>query len=274
MAQDVSTPNMPKRVRHRLEIPKLGIEMIHGNNIKVIIFRTDRSDTPHLTISWGNAAKEIDVHLKTRTAGGQEDHQPIAKLPESELEGLAAAFEPELMDGVAAAIQTVRTVRPGWLWRRRYVVVHLHHEAEEHLLNQIAPRRKRKGKWARFVDPQAVRDIVKSQGIIHCVYHPAILHELAAEAYAGPVLAQCVAGRRRGRLIALCSIVKPNGIRSWVIIDNRFIRALRDLSQKFVMACLKRLLPGDTQATVANALQLEELAFDQEGGGPIPSTAA
>lgn len=274
MPQDVSTPNMPKRVRHRLEIPRLGIEMIHGNNVKVIIFRTDRSDTPHLTISWGNATKEIDVHLKSRTTGGEEDHQPIAKLPQSELERLAAAFEPELMDSVAAAIQTLRPVQPGWLWRHRYVVVHLRHEAEEHLLNKIAPRRKRKGRWARSVDPQAVRDIVKSHRIIHCVYHPAILHELAAEAYAGPIFAQCVAGRRRGRLIALCSIVKPSGIRSWVIIDGRFIRALTDLSQKFVMACLKRLLPGDTQATVANALHLEEVGFDQEGRGPIPSTAA
>jgi hypothetical protein len=48
----------------RLRIQKLTLELRQDRNTKLIIFRNDRSDTPHLTLSWNNPSKVIDVHFE------------------------------------------------------------------------------------------------------------------------------------------------------------------------------------------------------------------
>src|SRR5437588_3705731 len=177
---------MAAKIRDRIKISKLAMEIIQGNNVKLVVFRTDRSDIPHLTISCGNISKEIDVHLKSRSLGGKEDHRTIAKIPESDLSKLYKVFEPEFLQSMWAGMQKIRTARPGWLGRKGYIVLYLSDEVRQQIASRIAPKQKHKRKWTHVVDEQAIKDILQSQEIMDSVYHPAILHELAAQGYTGP----------------------------------------------------------------------------------------
>lgn len=55
-----------QRIENGWKLGGLTIRVIQGHNKKLLISRNDRGDLPHLTISWGNASKEFDVHLTTR----------------------------------------------------------------------------------------------------------------------------------------------------------------------------------------------------------------
>ena len=124
----------------RFEIPNLALSVIPGRNTKVLIFRTDRSDLPHLTLSWGNASGEIDFHLTTRLAGGEEHHISITKVPESELIQAVEMFKVELAEAFAAQMPRLQRVRPEWLGRRGYLVVHLTSEGGDTANAPLNPR--------------------------------------------------------------------------------------------------------------------------------------
>lgn len=91
---------------------------------KLVIFRVDRTDLPHLTCSWNNPSKEIDMHLTSPSQGSECDRESIVRIQESELR---ARFR-ELMARFFAIvshspIQFVWGVQPKWLTDRAYRLV-------------------------------------------------------------------------------------------------------------------------------------------------------
>jgi len=91
---------------------------------KLVIFRVDRTDLPHLTCSWNNASKEIDLHLTSAPQAGERDQESILKIQESELQ---ARFQELVRKALAivgrSTIQFVWAVQPKWLAEMGYRLV-------------------------------------------------------------------------------------------------------------------------------------------------------
>lgn len=249
--------------RTRIKFSKITMEIAQGNNSKLIIFRSDRSDLPHLTVSWGNPSREVDIHLKRRTSGGSEKPTPIAKIPESEITSLLKSFEPEYQRSIETVLPKLQPVRPGWLGHKGYVVFYMDDDTQQKLIARIAPKRKHRSKLAHVVDESAIKDLSQAQEIMDCIYQPAILHNLAAIEFKGTVLAQCIRGKRKGRLLVLYPSLKANSKYCWFAINAKHIELMTS-SNKFFLSGFKQLLPDDAWTTIFDALHLAELGIERE----------
>jgi hypothetical protein len=105
---------------HRLRIGQLTLEVRKGRNTKLMITRNDRADTPHLLISFGNASKQIDIHLTRRRKGQTEDYLEVARISETGVSSVIERFVPKLRDLTLKYVTDARPVRPGWLARKGY----------------------------------------------------------------------------------------------------------------------------------------------------------
>src|SRR5882672_9492807 len=130
----------------RLRFDKLTMEFRRRGNAKLIIFRNDRDDTPHVTASWENRSKQVDVHLTSRAKAGHEEHRRIAAIDEQAFIKLFTSYEPAFLENLGPSIGTFRGVRPGWLGRKGYVVFYLDSEERKQFVERIVPRSERHGK--------------------------------------------------------------------------------------------------------------------------------
>ena len=251
---------MSARSENGIRAGNLTIRLVQGRNIKLIISRNDRKELPHLTISWQNPSKEIDVHLKKRTPGGHEHHQPIATIPEYDFARVLESFGSELLRVIALSIDKVRKVRPGWLARNRYVLLYLPDDVQELLIQRLAPKQRRHGKWTHIVNKDVLENMEHLQEINNSIYHPAMLHELAALGYSGPVFAECIGSKYKHRLMSLQLVNKSNGRCCWVRTD-KLARELMNMSEGFIVSSLKQLLPNDSWLMVHNELRFDEIGF-------------
>ena len=143
--------------RGRLRIQKLTMELRHDRNTKLVIFRNDRSDAPHLTLSWKNPRKVIDVHLKSRGTGGSEVHREIGIVQERALLKLLGTFKDRLRDNVLVELSRAAKINPGRLGRWGYAVFYMHEDEKREFIDKIAPLKKH-GKRERILDPDALLD--------------------------------------------------------------------------------------------------------------------
>src|SRR5206468_566095 len=90
---------------------------------KFVVSRKRVADTIHLTISWGNASGELDIHLKREPAPpGEDPYIPLAKVSPDRL-ALAGEHINAVGERVARAmLDHWRPVRPGWLARNGYLL--------------------------------------------------------------------------------------------------------------------------------------------------------
>jgi hypothetical protein len=237
------------------------MQFSRDRNAKLMIFRNDRSGTPHLLISWENLSKEVDVHLKSRSAGGQEYPNYLAKIPESDFVKLFKSFEPAFMQSINANLCRIPRVRPGWLGHRGYAVFYMDEREKSQMMDRIAPLRKYHGKWERVPDMQAFEDWTNSPEIINNIYHPSILHDIAANGYDDIIMAGRIRGKHKPKSMALCLVKSSNGRASWVNLD-RLIQSMMGISETSTLLCLKQLLPKDAWTTIFNELHLEEVGFE------------
>lgn len=254
---------MAQKKENRIKVRELTIEVRQGHNTKFMVFRNGRKDIPHLTISLGNPTKEIDVHLTTRTSGGQENYREISKIPESDFAKLYGSFEPDFLKSIDVNVRKIRKVRPGWLARKGYGILYLSDEAQDQLINKIAPTRKRKGKWECVIDVEALVNIHQLQEFTKYIFHPSALHDIAAQGCNGPVFAGCYRRRKR-HLMSLRLVTKPNGRPYWIRTDH-LARNLLSISGTFTLLCLKRLIPDGSWSLIRDELRLGEIGFDMAG---------
>jgi hypothetical protein len=91
---------------------------------KLVIFRVDRTDLPHLTCSWNNPSKEIDIHLSSPSQRSERERESIVRIQESELRARFRELVAEFAAIVSRSpIQFVWGVRPKWLADREYRLV-------------------------------------------------------------------------------------------------------------------------------------------------------
>jgi hypothetical protein len=70
----------------------------------------------HLTIHFGPNTKKLDVHRTRRTAGGNEEHETLFRLPHDQLARLLGAAGNDLLTTVGSLF---RPLRIGWMARHR-----------------------------------------------------------------------------------------------------------------------------------------------------------
>jgi len=246
-----------------LKIGVLSIRLVQGRNTKLIIFRNDRGDLPHLTISWGNLSGEVDLHLKKRLPGGREDHEPVATIQESRVAMTFRSFGLELLRLTTHNMYSLPKVRPGWLARNGYVISYLPEDAKAQLIQKVAPNQRRHGKSTRVVQWDVIEVLGQSPELNDNIYHPAILHDLVAIGWRGHVFAEIVRGNRKGRLMALQLLTKPNGTRVWVRIDN-LAKAMMKASADFLGSSFRELLGEEAWTRIHYALRLNEIGLKRE----------
>lgn len=253
-----------QRSESGVKVDKLTIRLIQSHNAKVLIGRNDRADLPHLTVSWRNPSREIDFHLTRRGKGGEEHHESLGRISESDLAKAAEAFGAKLSKSMQSRIGELQKVRPGWLARNGYWLLHLPKDVQDELIDSLAPKRKRHGKWTRVVEDDVFEKLAQSPEIMDSIRHPTVLHDLSVMGYRGPIFAQSMRRKYRGRLIGLCLMVKPDGRRYWARIDKLTQDMLR-LSEAFIGSSIKGLLPDDTWLKIHSGLRLEEIGLGSDG---------
>jgi hypothetical protein len=253
--------------KRRLRIQKLTMELRQDRNTKLIIFRNDRSDTPHLTLSWNNPSKVIDVHLKSRGVGGSETHREIGIVKERAFLKLLGTFKDQLRDNVLVELSRAAKINPGRLGRWGYAVFYLDEDEKREFIDRIAPLRKH-GKRERMPDPEALEGWANSAEVRKNIYHPSALHYIAAAGRDDVIMAGRVRGNHRPRLLPLGLFTARNGRPIWIGMD-RLSRSMLSFSEEFTLSCLKQLLPKDAWAIVVNELHLDEIEFF-DGILPLP----
>src|SRR5258708_4454483 len=161
------------------KIGGLTIRVVQHHNTKLLITRNDRGDLPHLTISWANASKEFDVHSTTRVKGGEEHHERLATIPEADLEKAAESFGAGLALSVQSRMAELRKVRPGWLARNGYWLLYLPPAVQDKLIESLAPRVKRHGKWTREIKQDVFERLAQTQEFLDSIRRPHVLHDLS-----------------------------------------------------------------------------------------------
>lgn len=241
---------------NRLRIPKLTFQFTQERNVKLIIFRNDRSDLPHLTISFANPSKEIDIHLKSRSSGGKEHLTKIAKIHENDIAKTLGLITSIFLQKIADNINKIKKVRPGWLARKGYWILYLDETAEKTFINYFAPIGKRHGKWERQINSSSFDNYLNSTNIGDNIYYPSFLHELASSGYGQPVFAFRVYGKHKPMVMPI-GLIQRNGKAYWIRMD-KFTKNLVNLDDVF-LSCLSKILPEDVRTKISNALCLEEL---------------
>lgn len=253
---------MSKAVKGRLKIPKLTVELRQDRNTKLMLFRNDRSDTPHLTLSWNNPSKSIDAHLKARGSGGSESHRKIAIIPERNFLRVLGMFKDSLRDNVLANFCLAARIRPGRLGRWGYAVFYLDEDEKREFFNQIAPMKKHR-KLERVFDPKGFADWVNSSDRKLNFYHPSILHHIATVGTEDVIMAGRIRGKHKPKLLPLGLFRTAGGQPVWLAMD-KLSRGMLKVSESFLLSCLKQLLPNDAWDTVFNELHLEEIELNDD----------
>jgi len=242
---------------HRIRIGQITVEARRGRNTKVLVIRNDRADLPHLLISFGNVSKEIDIHLKARTTGGQEALRCVAKIPESIIATVLQNLEPRFQETAIQHITNVRPVRPGWLARKGYVVSYLDDEVEQKMVEMIAPKRKYHSKWERVLRAAGLDDFVQSELPGEMVFLPSVLHELKRLEYSRPVMVHRVRGKHKPAMTALRLGRTAEGRLRWFPM-HKIVNDFRGIGES-VIEELRQLVPPDKWKLIWDELRLGEV---------------
>jgi len=255
---------------HRIRIGQITLEARQGRNTKLLLFRNDRADLPHLLISLGNVSGEIDIHLKTRSTGGQEALRCIAKIPEGTITTVLQNLEPRFQEMALHHITTTRAVRPGWLAMKGYIVSYLDDEAERKMVEMFAPKRKYHSKWERVLRAAGLDDFVQSELPGEMVLLPSVLHELKRLHYSRPVMVHRVHGRHKPAMSALRLGLTPKGRLKWFPM-HKLVNDLRYIGESAIEE-LKQLVPPDKWRLIWEELRLGEVDWmASRVEGPINS---
>lgn len=238
--------------KKRLEIPGFAaVEVRERRNTK-LLFCTKNARS-HLTVSWNNPTREVDVHLTERTKGDHTNYQTLGPIPEAQLADLMTLFESEMQKTLMNAIrqELIYRVQPDSLEKDGYVVVVLSEQLQEEIKDAIAHK---KNEYTPILDMTALKNISQSKSMRGETQPPAILHSLAAQRHTKLILAQ-----RRGRkshLVFLHLVANQDEEPYWLAMEVQYLEELMRLSRRF----MRMLLPESEFARLCNELQSIDLA--------------
>jgi hypothetical protein len=260
MKNDLKQPMAPS-IKNRLKIESLTFDIRQKENTHLLIMRNDRGDLPHLTISFNNPGKTINVHLTKRTKE-KEDQETIVKIPEAELGMKLASFLPIFLDVMFKNLYKLRGVRPGWLGRKGYCICYFDQSSEDTLLEYMFPSRRHHGKDERYASRSGFEEYIKSGEIEKTLHPPSVLHQLALSEFKDVIFAFRILGKHRPQIMPLICRQKPNGKFGWIRVD-KLIQAIKSVADDiFIPAVIAYFLNKDDWTKIYNGLQLSELDFE------------
>lgn len=242
---------------NRLGVGNLTIQM---QARMLVIFRRDRSDLPHLTISFNNPSGEIDFHLAVRKAENQPEYLPVARIKESEIANILLSLIPKLWEGFIQNIQPSRRVRPGWLGRKGYLICHISDNSRRELLDKILPIRKKSKKWERFISSLGFVENINPEQVEKYFYSTSILQKLRFSEQNLPIFAVRVRGKHKPAIIPLVLLPYIDGKRYWYRGDL-LIKIMKDFGEDS-FDIVKKLFPDDAWEKIFYGLQLQEFRLD------------
>jgi len=247
-------------MQNRVRLGKLTIIISEGRNKKIELFRNDRPELRHLTLSFNNPSGEIDLHMTTNLPGNQKDRVPVAKIPELDFAKALGSFGAAFIAGIAQSAHKVRKIRPGWLGRKGYAIVYMDDQASDDFLNTIAPKRKvgKSKKWARIFDPEGFASYANWEELSKCVYYPSFLHEIAEMGHKDPIFAVRNFGRHKPSILPIGLVNQSSGKKCWIRLD-KLARSIGAIGDGLVLSTLGQIVPPGVTAQIYDALQLNEV---------------
>lgn len=239
-----------------------------GRQERKLFLMDSRHPTLHLTLSWNNPSGEIDLHLTRELPDKTKLYGSIAKLTKESITGFFSSvvplFETEFAPLALSFLQNSKSVRPGWLGRKGYVILWLTNE--EHL-SWVTKFAHKKSKNRYRIYQSSINNLNHFEEIEEHLYEPAILHEIAARGERGWIQALRLRGRKRRRrvIIHLTYVRWPDGRVSWIPID-RLVLALRGLMKKTEDTVFKPLKESlrEMLSTIYAELRLHELGIERD----------
>jgi hypothetical protein len=239
-----------------------------GRQSRKLFFMDSRYPMLHLTISWGNASGEIDIHMTRELPGGTKIYGSIFRFAGASVAGLLTSFLPrfevEATSLIRSFMREMRPVRPGWLGRKGYLIFWLPEEEHESWIMKFAHRR---GKGRYRIYQASVARLNDAEEAMTHLYEPAILHEIAAHNQRGWIQALRVKGRkRRGRrVISLVSVTWTDGRVRWFPIDKLATAAMERMreAEDSIITPFKKTL-SESLDRVFDDLRLSELGIERD----------
>ncbi len=219
---------------------------------KLVVFRADRRDLPHVTVSWGNRSGEVDVHITPQNPRGANARESVFRMQQSDLIGSARKLALMALEPVGKTpVRVVSGIGAAWLREHGYVLVALKDLSIVEWLRGALPRKR--GKYR--LDPVKFRQLPQP-----AVFSPTARNfdKLGREGCFHQAV--CTKGPERGTALLLVrlDVVPP----WWVAVDIQdgleLIQRVKD--SRLLSRWFTTLAPG-TWERVHSALRLGELGF-------------
>jgi hypothetical protein len=218
---------------------------------KLVVFRVDRRQLPHLTVSWDNSSGEVDVHFTPQVLQQMRDRESVARFPQSEvrpfLESIGKAFDDAVKN---SPLGIIWAVRPAWLARNHYRLVGPEGESIVQWLHRAAP--KIRGKYR--LDLNVLKKIPKQ-----AFYRPTA-KRMTDFVQQGLVYAVCTGGCEKGRVIILTTFRWADGSSTWLGFDYHDLQKFARVIHNRLITRLRSVAP-DEVARVYEVLRLKEIGW-------------
>jgi hypothetical protein len=218
---------------------------------KFVIFRVDRNDLPHLTISFNNPSKEVDIHLTPPSSKNGNNRESITKILEGDLQGFINSFLKNIRSIVRDNIpQMIQSAQPAWLAKNNYYLIETEDESIERWLKKAAPKF-----HSRYRLDERELDKIPD----HKLFYPTKRHfiELGKQ---GQIFSICKKGPNRGRLLILAKLPLSNGSFIWAAFDYRDMEKVISKIKKYVHQYFQQFA-SDKIKRIYTALKLKEIGW-------------
>lgn len=268
-------PEFPKRID--LALGSDWRVHVNFDSGKLVLSRANRPDLAHLTIFWGTASGELDIHLTHEHERAMVDrepkvHDPIAIFTKAELETAGLRAQETIVNPrtIAFLKAKYRKWRPGWLAANGYILTVSNREQVISWGKSVLP--KKRGKY-RFDREKLDPSHVAGELVVQC--DPRALHcgaELQGTT-GGPTFPVQAIRVVRGRIVAEDAISLnytrgPDGTTAWWGAKHGDLHAFaRQLGAVVFDRAIPLVRPehADKFETIVRGMGLEELEDLRDG---------
>jgi len=218
---------------------------------KLLVFRADRPDLPHITISWNNTSGEVDVHATPQGADRATARQPLGRYLQVDVATLVSSIGQQLLAMLQhATMQLHWAVGPRWLARNGYALLKAEGERIIQWLERAAP--KRRGKYR--LDLRVLKEPPR------VALYPPTARYLAAAIQEGLLFALSTKGSDKGRVLILVPLTWSTGSVTWLGIDHHDAQQFASRAKKLFSTATDPLLARPWQQ-IRKILELHEIGW-------------
>jgi len=215
---------------------------------KLVVFRVDRKDLPHLTCSWGNPSHEVDLHLTPAFSTVDADREPILRMSESELKARLGDLA-----GQAWLVLQRHTVSVVWGVHARLLA--------NHSYSLVGAKHTMIVDWLRGALPKIRGKFRLDQDRIKKLPRMALFHSTPRRfqllGQYGQIYALCTRGPDRGRVLVLQRLSLGSPLSTWVALDFTDMARLCRAIDRLLRQWLRGVVPGAWE-TICEALELQK----------------